>query len=341
MFLKNDGKILAKINEDWSLDWVEKSGLDFDIKDFGDFLGHRVFSENRRDSRMLLARMGLVDYDVFDIAKRTRAFSLSDKLWIAYSENEEFETTFKAVFQELYNNKINQKGDSISSPCGQNEKRYIFNEDGSFGIAKKRLHPFSDDAKNEVLIYRLASKLGVKCCSAEMINEEAVFSKYEFDLNKNYLVPARYILEGKNIDCATFEDLVFGKLAKYQDDINRMILLDFLTLQDDRHLSNWAFIYNGETEIYPLFDNGRCLFYESDEQAARQVLAEPEAGATSCGLVGNYYDLIQIMKKHFDLEKLVDLDVNIDDCFDGLDYAPWKVQAIKDWWSWAVEEIKS
>jgi len=339
LYFKNGDKIIAKISEDWRLEWTNKQGINFDINDFGELIKNRVFSENRRDCNTLLARMGLIEYDAFEIAKRTRAFALSDKLWISYSENEEYETTFKAVFRELYNNKINQNGDGISSPSGQNEKRYIFNEDGSFGIAKKRLHPFSDDAKNEVLVYRIAKKMGVSCCKAEILDEETVFSKYEFDLNKNYLVAARYVLNGENIDCDSYESLIFGKLKPFSDDVNKMIILDFLTLQEDRHLSNWAFCFNGETTMYPLFDNGRCLFYESDEKLARKILDNPKEGAASVGLVGNYYDLVQIMKKHFDIRGLVNLNFDVGDCFDGLEYADWKVQAIKQWWKWAIGEL--
>ena len=339
LYLKKSNAILARIDDHWSLSWIASEKIGFEIKDFGEFLKERIFSENRRDCKTLLARMGLVDYNVYEIAKRTRTFSLSDKLWISYSETEDYETTFKAVFQELYNNKINQKGDSISSPSGQNEKRYIFNSDGSFGIAKKRLHPFSDDTQNEVLVYRIAKKSGVNCCYAEMIPEEAVFSKYEFDLNKHYLVPARYILDGRNIDCNTYEDLIFGKLKDFQDDVNRMLILDFLTLQEDRHLSNWAFQFNGKTIMYPIFDNGRSLFYEADEKTAQQILADPKKGAPAVGLVGNYYDLIQIMKKHFDLSRLVNVNIDITDCFEGLGHADWKVEAIKKWLEWSRREL--
>jgi len=46
------------------------------------------------------------------------------------------------------------------------------------------------------------------------------------------------------------------------DDISRMILADFITRQDDRHLSNMAIKMNDVGEsIYPLYDNGRSLFY--------------------------------------------------------------------------------
>jgi len=340
IYIKNNNQIVAEIDDERMVKWIERERNPYFGISLDDFLKDRVFGENRRDIHTLLARLGILGYDMFEIAKRTRAFVLTDKFWLSYSEAEDYETTFKAVFQELYGNKLNQKGDSISSPSGNNEKSYIFNSDGSFGIAKKRLHPYSDDAKNEVVVYRIAKKIGVKAVEAKMLDSETVFSKYEFDINKQYLVHGRYITKGQVIDCDTYESLINGILKSYADDINRMILLDFLTLQDDRHLSNWAISFNGEPAMYPLYDNGRSLFYEANEEMLKTALNNKRANATSCGNVGTYYDLIQTVKESADIAELIELNPNFGDIFDGLEYSETKKQAVLEWLLWGLEELK-
>ena len=56
-----------------------------------------------------------------------------------------------------------------------------------------------------------------------------------------------------------------------------MLLLDFITRQYDRHLSNIAIKVNREGEIfYPLYDNGRSLFYEDTEEMVKAACENVE-----------------------------------------------------------------
>ena len=78
--------------------------------------------------------------------------------------------------------KVDRVGDSIDSPDGCNVKRYGVYE-GSYGIYKKRLHPLSTDVESEVAVYQLASRIGVPCCQAIQVDEDTVFSKFEYDFS--------------------------------------------------------------------------------------------------------------------------------------------------------------
>ena len=52
-----------------------------------------------------------------------------------------------------------------------------------------------------------------------------------------------------------------------------MVLLDFITRQVDRHLSNIAIeIGEGCESFYPLYDNGRSLFYEDTEETVQNAV---------------------------------------------------------------------
>ena len=58
---------------------------------------------------------------------------------------------------------------------------------------------------------------------------------------------------------------LLNKRPAFKNDFYKMIFLDFLTLQNDRHLSNFAIKINSKTRqesFYPLYDNGRSLFYQ-------------------------------------------------------------------------------
>jgi hypothetical protein len=94
-----------------------------------------------------------------------------------------------------------------------------------------------------------------------------------------------------------------------------MILLDFLTRQDDRHLSNIAIKISGKSEsFYPLYDNGRSLFYEDTEETAALAVADPAKYATGFGYSGTYLDYVQeIAKERGGLKNLINFNTSKDE----------------------------
>jgi len=94
-----------------------------------------------------------------------------------------------------------------------------------------------------------------------------------------------------------------------------MIILDFITRQDDRHLSNIAIKMSGRNEsFYPLYDNGRSLFYEDTQEMVMQAIENPINFATSFGYSGTYYDYVcEIASERRGLKGLINLDITKDD----------------------------
>jgi len=93
-----------------------------------------------------------------------------------------------------------------------------------------------------------------------------------------------------------------------------MILLDFITRQDDRHLSNIAIKMSGKREsFYPLYDNGRSLFYEDTEEIVEKAIQNPAEYATTFGYSGTYWDYIQEISKEQDIKSFIYLDISEDD----------------------------
>ena len=277
-------------------------------EEFNEFLAERVVSRDRRDIERILFRMGMSQYDVPRIAEITRGIHPKDLLWIARSRDERLDDAMTDVFSSVFLQRIDMTGDSIDTPEGYNIKRYgVLN--GKYGIYKQRISPLTTDVESEVAVSLLADKLGVPVCPAVRFDKDMVFSIFLYDFSKEYIVHFRRLFDGARSD-NEYQNLV-GVRPQYRDDIARMILLDFITRQDDRHLSNIAIKISGDGEsFYALYDNGRSLFYEDTEEMVKDALSDPAGYATSFGYTGTYWDYArEIAKERGGLDGLINLNV--------------------------------
>ena len=307
---------------------------------FAEFLSERVVSRDRRDIEKILFRCGLSHYDVLRIAEITRGIHPKDLLWIAHSKDELLDTVITDVFDSVFHQKIDLAGDSIDTPEGYNVKRYgVYN--GQYGIYKQRISPLTTDAESEVAVYLLAQKLGVACCPVYRIDKDTVFSAFLYDFSKEYIVHFRRLFDGARSD-NEYQNLIAVR-PQYKDDIARMILLDFITRQDDRHLSNMAIKISGREEsFYPLYDNGRSLFYEDTEERVSETVANPKEYATSFGYSGTYYDyVLEIAKERGGLKGLLQLNITKSEIADILTEAGFKGYRFDGAleWIWQTIEI--
>ena len=275
---------------------------------FNEFLTERLVSRDRRDIEQILFRMGLSRYDVPHIAGITRGIHPKDLLWIANSKSERLDSVMTDVFSSVFRQRIDLTGDSVDTPEGYNIKRYgVYN--GRYGIYKQRISPLTTDVESEVAVSLLADKLGVPVCPAVMVDKDTVFSTFLYDFSSEYIVHFRRLFDGVRSD-NEYQNLI-GVRPSYRDDIIRMILLDFITRQDDRHLSNIAIkISDGSESFYALYDNGRSLFYEDTGEMVREAVSDPARYATSFGYSGTYWDYIrEISRERDELKGLINLNI--------------------------------
>ena len=280
--------------------------------EWGEFLAERVVSRDRRDIERILFRMGLSRYDVPRIAEITRGMHPKDLLWIARTKNERLDSIMTDVFSSVFRQRIDLVGNSVDTPEGYNIKRYgVYN--GKYGIYKQRISPLSTDVESEVAVSLLADKLGVPVCPAVRTNKDTIFSTFLYDFSKEYIVHFRRLFDGTRSN-NEYQNLISVR-PQYRDDIVRMILLDFITRQDDRHLSNIAIKISGGSEsFYALYDNGRSLFYEDTEEMVRAAGDDPAGYATSFGYSGTYWDFVQeIARESGELDRLINLNVTEND----------------------------
>jgi excisionase family DNA binding protein len=276
--------------------------------EFNDFLAERVVSRDRRDIERILFRMGLSQYDVPRISEITRGIHPKDLLWIARTKGERLDAAMTDVFSSVFLQRIDMAGDSVDTPEGCNIKRYGVHN-GKYGIYKRRISPLATDVESEIAVSLLGGKLGVPVCPAARVDQDTVFSAFLYDFSKEYIVHFRRLFDSTRSD-NEYQNLI-GVRPQYRDDIARMILLDFITRQDDRHLSNIAVKTSGGAEsFYALYDNGRSLFYEDTAEMARRAASDPAGHATSFGFVGTYWDYVQeIAKERGGLDGLICLDI--------------------------------
>ncbi len=279
---------------------------------FLEFLSERIMSRSRRDIERLLFRCGLSEYDTFKIADVTHAINPRDELWIAREAGARMADAVTDVFDAVFLQRIDAQGDSVNTPEGANVKRYGASR-GAYGIVKQRISPLTTDAEAEVAAYQLAQALGVPCCRAWKFDDSSVFSAFEYDFTSDYLVHMRRLFNGPR-GANELENLLAVR-PQYAEDFYRMIAFDFVMRQDDRHLSNMALLVTDQGErFYPLYDNGRSLFYEDTEDFARAAAADPRAFATTFGFEGTYWDHAQdIATKGIRFGTLLNLDISTSD----------------------------
>lgn len=252
------------------------------------FLSERIMSSSRRDIEKLLFRCGLSAYDTFRIADVTHAINPRDELWIARRGNDRIQDAVTTVFDSVFLDKIDAQGDSVDTPEGCNVKRYAA-LNGAYGIVKQRISPLTTDVESEIASFLLAEEMHVPCCPAYRYDRNSVFSQFCYDFTKEYIVHVRRFFNGPR-----GENELQNLLAirpQFANDFYRMVLFDFVTRQDDRHLSNIAIkVTTAGESFYPLYDNGRSLFYEDTEEFTQIAAANPTAYATTFGYTGTYWD---------------------------------------------------
>lgn len=294
-------------------------------QEFAEFLQDRIVSPHRRDIQRLLFRCGLSQYDVFAIANKTRAVNAGDLLWLSKDKNELFTDTMEMVFKNIFKHHIDEGGYSVNnSPGGCCIKSYG-SYNNNYGIIKKRLSPAIQDAEAEVAAYQLATLMQVPCCPAIKIDDDHIFSMFKYDFTKEYIVHFRRIFEPEDsaLEHNTLYELLMQKRPEFHDNYVKMILFDFITRQDDRHLSNFSIKVAHEYEsFYDLYDNGRSLCCEESSKSVKQLLQGNYLEDKTFGLVGTYQDIVNdILKENTDNAKLLNLNITDNQIYNILNNA--------------------
>ncbi len=300
-----------------------KEDFRFNLNDW--FIGRGIPSW-RDELDMLLARLNIsTPLELFD---RAFALSLSDQYWIKqvgsnikYEDVNFFDHDFdsaefvEASFSDNYDS-ITRK-ETLMSPNnttdGMLKKSWII-EDGKRyllkgGYKNDYLQPF-----NEVLASIICDKLGFNHVTYTLDTfKNKVVSKCLCFINKDTeLIPASQIMYGitKHKTSRDYNEYIKileqNGIKNAREKIENMYILDFLMMNEDRHLNNFGIIRDVNTlewlDVAPIFDNGESLkmtIYNSDE------ISINGEGRLFYNIV-TFDDIIEVVKdiKRIDISKL-------------------------------------
>ena len=187
----------------------------------------------------------------------------------------------------------------------ENGKRFLLKG----GYKNEILQPF-----NEVLASEICERLGFSHVSYSIdIIKDRIVSKCECLTTKDTeIIPAYQIIYGnkKNKNILDYENyiniLVENGIKNAREKLENMYVLDFIIMNEDRHLNNFGIIRDVNTlewlDICPIFDNGQSLninFYDENI-----VIAEGEGRLFY--EIKSFDEIIKIVKdiKRIDISKL-------------------------------------
>ena len=234
----------------------------------------------RDDLDLLLAKLNITSPD--ELLDKAFGLSLSDQYWVKetnsnleYKDINFFDHDFKDL--EFTNATFGNEEDnstkiSLISPNNttdgrlkktwiiENGKRYLLKG----GYKNEVMQPF-----NEVLASMICEKLGfdhVKY-TLDIVNDKVV-SKCECFINKN----TEFITAHQILSCIVEKEDAYEEYIKILESkgidnvrlkLENMFILDYLILNEDRHLNNFGIIRDVNTlkwiDVAPIFDNGQSL----------------------------------------------------------------------------------
>ena len=229
-----------------------------------------------------------------ELLDKAFGLSLSDQYWLKpidsnlkYDDINFFDNDFDyAEFLEAslsLNSKIVKKETSLITPNnttdGMLKKAWII-EDGTRyllkgGYKNEILQPF-----NEVLASMICDKLGFNHVPYTLdVYKDTVVSKCPCFINKDTELITAYQIRNdmkKHDNTDDYEEYIKkleeNGISNAREKVENMYILDFLIMNEDRHLNNFGIIRDVNTlkwlDVAPIFDNGMALnipYYDENE----------------------------------------------------------------------------
>lgn len=330
-FIKRINKVYAP--EHLPIGVPIKKGL-VDRKEFNDWWTERSIPASRSGIRDALETLDIASTKMLLV--RCYGLSLSDQYWICpegtnltWDKINFFENGFSDdIGDVLFGTKKKDNVFDFSSPDstsdGNLKKRWKI-IDGKRCLVKGGSNPFRQQPFNEVIATGIMERLGISHIPYTIMwNQGVPYSVCEdFVTGDTELIPAWRIMQVQKQDNST---------SRYQHFINccealgvkdgipyldRMIVLDYIIANEDRHLNNFGVIRNAETlewiGMAPIYDSGSSLGYD---KLAIQIKSGNDI---TCKPFKRHHEEQLKLVSSFDwinFEKLMDVGELITDIFD-------------------------
>lgn len=275
-----------------------KSGI-ADRAAFNDWWTDRSIPASRSGIREALETLQISNTKMLLI--RCYGLSLSDQYWICpegsdlkwedinFFHNDFSDDIGDILFGEKKKNGVLDFSTPDSTSDGNLKKRWKI-IDGKRCLIKGGSNPFRQQPFNEVIASKIMERLGIPHVPYEVVwDKGAPYSVCEdFVSDSTELIPAWRLLQTKKksnsvsiyrhlIDCC--ESLGIEGVVPFLD---RMIVLDYIIANEDRHLNNFGALRNAETlqwlGMAPIYDSGSSLGYDkmpAQMRSEREVVCKP------------------------------------------------------------------
>lgn len=298
----NDSKYFDYIYDIYNIDYApyilnnvyDKSDINSSIlkNNLSDWFKGRGIPSWRDKLDLLLHRLNvLVPTELLD---KAFGLSLSDQYWlkpceldIKYDDINFFDNDFPySEFMEasLSKNDMSTKSEnSLKTPNnttdGMLKKAWIIEENVRYlikgGYKNETLQPF-----NEVLASEICRRLGFNHVEYTIdVYKDMIVSKCPCFITKDTeFITCSQIRNGmkKNNGISDYEEYIKkledNGISNAREELENMYILDFLIMNEDRHLNNFGIIRDVNTlkwvSVAPIFDNGQSLnieYYDNDE----------------------------------------------------------------------------
>ena len=251
------------------------------LKETNNWFKNRGIPLWRKELAQLLQKMNIESPT--ELLDKAHGLSLSDQYWIKdINSNIEWEDInffehdfqFANFLEASLSPRSSNKQPEIHSPNnttdGMLPKSWII-ENGKRVLVKRTFEPSNQEPFNEWLASEISERLGFDYCPYKIdVIDNKLVSKCDNFLNKNQEIISAYDIYNTKQKPNHVNDfnhyiqiLKENGIENAREQLENMIILDYLTMNYDRHMKNFGIIRNVQTlkweKTTPLFDNGQSM----------------------------------------------------------------------------------
>jgi len=248
--------------------WINYRGIPQSREDFGDIAISNKISSGRQLS---MGSYGLNLTDHYWVHKKNKDYKWEQFNFFdnTYKDNFEMESEYFKLSNKDFQLNPNVSVDGTLIKCWnkENNKNILWKK--GRGLIKQE--PYNEEIASKILdlfninhvtyvLDKLKNGSPISKCpcmvtkNTEYINADFIF----FDKN----------IKGGNLYETYINTCKYNGIQDAKERVDEMIALDFIIGNTDRHYGNFGIIRNADNlkweKIAPIFDNGNCLFYNSE-----------------------------------------------------------------------------
>lgn len=204
------------------------------------------------------------------------------------------------------------------------KKKWIISDNKRF-LLKGGSGPYQQEPYNEVIASTIMQRLGINHVEYALnIDDDKPYSLCEIFVTVNTeLMPTWRVIQSSKRpnDCSVFDHFINCcdalRVPGIKDSINRLLVVDYIIANEDRHWSNFGLLRNADTlemiGITPIYDSGTSLWY-STQRVGINVECKP--------FKKNHDDQIKLAGdlSWFDINKLNGIESDINDVLSRSEY---------------------